>query len=188
MEKAFFTEREKQELTLRLERAAETARVCRWSRKRHLTAAILAAALLLTAAGAASLGGFFTPLFDRTGASLTIDGQALPLEARMTLNSDGTATIEVDGSGETTVITVPEVTAAAMLRGETNAGFAVTRLDGAPYALAEQDGRLWLFVNDRVPLDVTGLLADGYTFTYIDESGEEQTATVSGTPEAYTVQ
>ena len=133
---------------------------------------------------------FRTPLYDQAGASLAISGQPLPSEARMVLHADGSATITVSGAeGEApTVITAPPATTEALLSGETDAGFTVTRLDGMPYALSVEEGRLWLFVNERIPLDVTDRIGAGYTFRYTDENGLQQSATISGTVEDYTVE
>lgn len=75
-----------------------------------------------------------------------------------------------------------------MLAGEEDLGFAVHRADDVPYTLAVENGRLWLFVNERIPLDVTDLLSAGYTFSYTDEYGAARAATVSGTVDAYTVE
>lgn len=175
-----FTDAEKQALMLRLTNAAETRAVKRPVRFRlKPCVAGLAAVLMLAGAGAAGLSG--TPLFDKVKAQLFFDGQELPLEARMKLNPDGTAVIEVDGNTETTTITVPEATVKAMLDGTSDIGFSVSRQQEEAYSIEEQDGRVWLFVNERIPLDITDLLADGYTFSYFDKAGEKQTATVSGT-------
>ncbi len=181
-----FTDDEKRELTMRLKAAA--------TEKRHPVAAIrlkrvcaagIAAACTLACAGA--VGAFRTPLFEKAGAKLSINGQAIPSEARMVLNTDGTATITVEGDGETTVITAPEATVKAMLDGETNCGFEVSRPEGGEYELEEQDGRLWLFVNGRIPLDVTDMLEEGYTFSYTGKDGKKLTATVSGSVDNYDV-
>lgn len=181
-----FTEEEKQALTLRLQSAA-TQTSSRTPRRWLKRAALLGAAAALTVAAAAV--GMARPLFNTVGASLTIERQEVPCEARMTLNEDGSATITVTGGkyDQATIITVPPVTAKAMLAGETDGGFSVARTNGTPYELIEESGRLWLFVNERIPLDVTDLLAEGYTFTYTDEDGTSRNATVSGTVSAYQV-
>lgn len=186
-----FTEAEKQALAVRLRQAARRQRRAgKRQLPRRLIAVCAAAALMAAAAGAASGRLFHTPLYDQAGASLAINGQPLPSEARMVLHADGSATITVSGAeGEApTVITAPPATAEALLNGETDAGFTVTRLDGMPYALSVEEGRLWLFVNERIPLDVTDRIGAGYTFRYTDENGLQQSATISGTVEDYTVE
>ncbi len=182
-----FSDDEKRELSMRLKTAA--------AEKRHPAAAIrfkrvcvagIAAACTLACAGA--VGAVFSaPLFEKAGAKLSINGQALPSEARMVLNPDGSATITVDGDAETTVITAPEATVKAMLDGETDCGFEVSRPEGGEYELETQDGRVWLFVNGRIPLDVTDMLEEGYTFSYTNKDGKKLTATVSGSADSYEV-
>ncbi len=183
-----FTEDEKAMLTARLN-AAAAKRKRPFISRRTVKVCVFAAASALTLVFAGAAGAFDTPLFDKAEARLSFEGQALPLEAKMSLNPDGTATIIVDG-GENykpTVITAPKATADALLKGETDCGFQVTRTDGEPYRLEEQDGRVWLFVNGRIPLDVTELLKDGYTFSYTDNDGNSRTALVSGTTQDYEV-
>ncbi len=153
-----FTDDEKRELTMRLKAAtAEKRHHVATVRFKRVCAVGIAAACTLACAGAVGVA-FSAPLFEKAGAKLSINGQALPSEARMVLNSDGSATITVDGDGETTVITAPEATVKAMLDGETNCGFEVSRPEGGEYELEAQDGKLWLFVNGRIPLDVTDML------------------------------
>lgn len=187
--KIMFTDMEKRELIRQLKAAAESGgRVRRGtpvSRRRRLLCAAGALATLMVGAGATGLLG--TPLFDKTEATLSIDDREMPLEARMKLNPDGTSTILVSGGLETTEITAPEATTKAMLSGETNCGFRVSRPEGGAYEFEEQDGRIWLFINERIPLDVTDLLLEGYTFTYTDENGVLHTASVSGAPDNYEV-
>ncbi len=182
-----FTDDEKRELAMRLRVAAEEKRHPATAKRVKLVCvAGIAAACTLACAGAVGVA-FRAPLFEKAGAKLSINGQALPSEARMVLNPDGTATITVDGDGETTVITAPEATVEAMLDGETNCGFEVSRPEGGEYELETQDGRLWLFVNGRIPLDITDMLEEGYTFSYNGKDGKKHTATVSGSVDNYSV-
>lgn len=63
----------------------------------------------------------------------------------------------------------------------------LVRLDDAPYRLVEEGGRLWLFVNERVPPDVTDLIGAGYPFRYTDADGAAHTATITRSVHAYPV-
>ena len=86
----------------------------------------------------------------------------------------GSATITVTARRPKppTVITAPPRPPRPCWSGETDAGFTVTRLDGMPYALSVEEGRLWLFVNERIPLDVTDRIGAGFTLRgYTDENG-----------------
>ena len=179
---AQFTEAEKLALTARLTEAAQTARR---PALRHISrrAAVLcvAAALMVAAAGAAA--GYIWQ-----GPSLMIEGQHINADALMTLHGDGSATVIVTGAnGAHTSIEVPPATVPGWLDG-TAGDFAAAYSWSEPYRLEPQDGRLVLRVQNRVPLDVTDLLGEGYTFTYTDGNGAQQTATVRGTAENYTVE
>lgn len=199
-----FTEEEKQWLTARLTQAAQqmeqtqqattntpqhvlSQAVSRRSSRRWVRRVALCGAVAALSIAAAAASGAFQPLFQPVEASLTVDGQKIPSEARMVLNTDGSATVTVKGSKAVTTITVPSVTVQSWLTSKTCDSFLVTRTNGEPYELQEEDGRLWLFVNQRIPLDVTDKLAEGYTFTYYDENDNSRTATVSGTVSDYQV-
>lgn len=196
---AAFTEAEKQSLIDRLTQAAQqmeqtgqrepakSATSQRRPARRWVRRAALCGAVAALSIAAAAAGGVFQPLFQPVGASLTVEGQKIPSEARMVLNDDGSAMVTVKGSKEVTHITVPSVTVQAWLTDKSCDSFEVTRTNGEPYEFQEEDGRLWLFVNQRIPLDVTDLLDDGYSFVYYDQNGNRCTATVSGTVSDYQV-
>ena len=188
-EKILFSEQEKQALTTRLQAAACAAK--KPARPRRLVCAVAAALALTVAAGAiGAAGGAIGRL------RLTISGQQIDADAVMVLHADGTATITVNpAGGEHVEITDPSgaLTAVVLTGNEQAAMDAPAPIaqerdaDAPPYTLREQDGRLLLHINGYIPIDVTDRLAEGVTFVYTDEQGIEQTATVSGTVDAYTV-
>lgn len=180
---AQFSEAEKLALTARLTQAAGTVRrpVLRHFKRRAVV--LCAAAMMMAAAAGAVAAGYIWQ-----GHSLTIEGQRVNADALMTLHGDGSATVIVfSANGEHTSIEVPPATVPSLLDG-TMGNFTASYEGDEPYLLEPRDGRLVLRIQNRVPLDVTDLLGEGYTFTYVDNTGAEQTATVKGTAEQYTVE
>lgn len=178
-----FTDEEKRALTARLKTAAAAQTVRRRPRLRRALCLTAAAALVLTTAAAAS--GAIGQALDRL--YVTIEGQQIDADAVMTMNADGTATVVVSGAQDSVTITAPEATAVTILVDGDPIVAQETDPDAPPYTLNAEDGRLWLHVNGRIPVDVTDLLDKGVVFTYTDEDGAQQTATVKGTVEDYTV-
>lgn len=180
---AGFTEAEKLALTARLTRAAGTARRPVFKHATRRAAVLCAAAMLMVAAAGAATVGYIWQ-----GRSLTIEGQRVNADALMTLHGDGSATVIVTGAnGEHTSIEVPPATVPGWLDG-TAGDFTASYDSEEPYLLEPQNGRLVLRIQNRVPLDVTDLLGEGYTFTYADGDGTQKTATVKGTVENYAVE